>query len=93
MNDIEKFFYDTMVEKYGPKAIEPGFCGMGDLDMEYLDSKSMHPTRKDEAVYCHCGVSCNIHQFTSSFVKECFEASKDGKNALEDFLYIIHPIL
>jgi hypothetical protein len=95
MNDIEKFFYDSMAEFGGPLALEPGFFGMGEVSRSSIGHVvGMHPTREDEVVYVpYDVVSGNTHQFTPSFVKECFEASKGGKNALLDYLYDIHPIL
>jgi hypothetical protein len=96
MNDIEKFFYDSMIEYFGPEAIKPGFCGMGELEPSHFYiscAPRPHPTREDEDVYCFYYCSGTTHQFTPSFVKECFEASKDGKNALVDYLNDLSPLM
>jgi len=44
-----------------------------------------HPTRKGEVVGCIMRPN-EWFEFTASFVRECFEASKDGKNQLIGFI-------
>jgi hypothetical protein len=96
MNDIEKFFYDSMIEHFGQKALKPGFCGMREPEPSHFYAGCAPRTHlTDEVVYCFyidpdLG---NTHQFTPSFVKECFEASKGGKNVLLDYLNDLTPLM
>jgi len=55
---------------------------IGDLPKDHY--LGMHPTREDEAVYCIYGPA--LYTFTPNFVKECYEAAKDGGNPLLDYL-------
>jgi len=85
MNELENYLLATVDAKpmfYGKQ----GKCiAMSDpTTWEGYAHEIMHPTREGEVVGCfHFDWT---YDFTPAFVKECFEASKDGGNPLIDVI-------
>jgi hypothetical protein len=85
VNDLEEFLKATTDGyKYnGP----PDPIKMGELptwdDGSLRGQPLMHPARKGEVVGCY---TWRDYVFTPGFVKECFEASKNGENALVAYI-------
>jgi hypothetical protein len=85
MSELEQFLNATMhpCKYYGP----PDPILMGELptyeDGRLAGHPLTHPTREGEIVGCYTWAE---YVFTPGFVKECFEASKDGENALVAYI-------
>jgi len=85
MNDVEIYFQATMGDHLASVSRMGALSKRG---TKYLK----HPTRKGEQVGWYgasgeCGYF--VWEFTPSFVKECLEASKNGRNALSDYISMI----
>jgi hypothetical protein len=80
MNDIEEFVRATYDDISYP--ITMGVLPTNE-DGSLWRRTLMHPTRKDEVVGCF---SWDWYVFAPGFVKECLDASKDGKNMLVAYI-------